>query len=89
MRPFFIRAPSGELIAFHHIVRLEVETTGVLDQLRHEVHATTVTGDKHVLGTTRGPGAREQAEHLIAELLRQGDVPDVRPSLVADARPSR
>lgn len=81
MKLFFIHTPSGDLIAFHHIVSLEIEQMGALDQLRHEVHATTVTGDKHVLETYQGPASRDHADHLIAELLRRGETHVFNPRL--------
>lgn len=84
MKPFFIHTPSGDLIAFHHIVSLEVEQLGELDQLRHEVQATTVTGDRHTLEIYRGPQSRDQADRLINELLRQGEVHAFNPRMPGD-----
>lgn len=82
MRPYFIHTPSGQMLAFHHIVSLDVEMSGVLDQLRHEVQATTVTGDKHVVHSYSGPDSRDHADRLIAELLRQGEVQAFNPGLL-------
>lgn len=79
MKPMFIQTPSGQLLAVHHLISLSVEESGALDQLRHEAQGTTVTGDKHLLASYRGPDSRRQAEALIAELLRQAEVPTFIP----------
>lgn len=89
MKPFFIHTPSGDLIAFHHIISLDVELSGALDQLRHEVQARTVDGDIHVIEIYQGPDSRDRADRLINELLRQGEVHAFNPRLAGELGPRR
>ena len=89
MKPYFIHTPSGDLIAFHHIISLDVEMSGALDQLRHEVQARLVDGGVHVIETYRGPDSRDRADRLIHELLRQGEVHTFNPRVPGEPGPRR
>lgn len=71
MNPLFIATPSGQFVAFAHLVSLDIEATGRASELRHEVQATAVTGERHVLHTSRGPESRARAEAFLQDLLRR------------------
>ena len=71
MEHFFLKIPSGQLVAAHHIVLLGFQETGVEDQRRCEVQASLTDGDTHVLATFQGPGCRAAAEQFLSDALDQ------------------
>ncbi|WP_420597008.1 hypothetical protein [Deinococcus sp.] len=71
MQDFFLRTPSGQLVASRHIVTLDIQHIGVDDQQRSDVQASLVDGDKQVLTTFQGPNCRQAAQAYVDDLLSQ------------------
>ncbi|MFK7604355.1 hypothetical protein ACI3L1_19365 [Deinococcus sp. SM5_A1] len=69
-RPF-IETPDGQFVSAQHLISLDIQQTGREDQLRHEVQATSVTRDKHLLTCFQGSRSREDAEQYLSHLLEQ------------------
>lgn len=85
MDRLFIETPDGQFVSAQHVVSLDIQQTGRDDQLRHEVHATLVTGDKQLLTCFQGGRSREEAQHYLSQLMDQLGARRFQPSAQAQS----
>ncbi len=85
MENLFVETPNGQFVSGQHIVSLDIQQTGREDQLRHEVQATLVTGDKQLLTCFQGGRSRDEAQGYVSQLMDQLGARRFQPLMQAPA----
>ena len=81
MKPLFVQTPAGTFVALHHVVMFDIEASGLEEQRRHEVLATTVDGQRHLLSSQKGADSQSKAERYLETLLNDAGFEHVRLNL--------
>lgn len=81
MKPLFVQTPAGTFVALHHVVMFDIESSGLEEQQRHEVLATTTDGARHLLASETGTDSRSKAERYLEALMNDAGFENVRLNL--------
>ncbi len=88
MKPLFVQTPAGTFVALHHVVMFDIEASGLDEQQRHEVLATTVDGERHLLTSETGRDSRGKAQRYLETLLNDAGFERVQLNLSSQNLPS-
>ena len=69
MKQILYQNSAGEFIALHQVVMFNIEASGVDEQQRHEIYATTADGKRHLLASALGTESQMRAQSWLGALL--------------------
>ncbi len=81
MKPIYVVTVAGQFVNAQQIVTLDVEGSGVEEQLRHTVYATLVNGDRQSLISFKGTGSHGHAQAFLGDLIARSGAEVFNPEL--------